>query len=360
MRTSGIWLLGFAVCALTGCAGEPAESITGYVEAIYVHPAPASAGRLTSLAVERGSKVKAGQPLFALDAERELAAVDEARHRLDAQKARLADLDKGRRPAELAVIRAQLQQAEAQLRLSRASAARQTSLSAKSLVSADVLDAAKTTEARDTARVSELQRQFEVAKLAGRADALEAARQDVATTQAQLAQTQWALAQKTVAAPAAGSVEDIYFRPGEFVGAGVAVLALLPPANRRLRFFVPQTRLASFTLGQAVSASCDGCGEAIAAKISFVASEAEFAPPVLFDRHQRARLVYRVEALPAPEDALRLHPGQPVDVKPSPNVRHSREGGNPVFVGSLSGQNWMPAFAGMTFPSSIVARPAGG
>lgn len=309
-------LLGFSLCALAlvGCAEEHAESITGYVEAIYVRPAPAIDGRLTSLAVERGSKIEAGQPLFALDAERELSALDEAQHRLDAQKARLADLDKGRRPAELAVIRAQLQQAEAQLRLSHASADRQTALSSRSLVSADVLDASKATEARDTARVSELKRQLDVAELAGRADALEAARQDVATTQAQLAQAAWALAQKSVVAPAAGSVEDIYFRPGEFVGAGIPVLALLPPANRRLRFFVPQDRLAGFTLGQAVRASCDGCGEAIAAKISFVASEAEFAPPVLFDRHQRARLVYRVEALPSPDDALHLHPGQPVDV----------------------------------------------
>ncbi|MGQ0622367.1 MAG: HlyD family secretion protein [Panacagrimonas sp.] len=314
MRTSGIWLSGLVVCALTGCADPHRESITGYVEAIYVRPGPASAGRLTSLAVERGSIVEAGQPLFALDAERERAAVDEAQHRLDSQKARLADLDKGRRPEERAVIGAQLEQAEAQLRLSKASAARQTALSARSLVSADVLDAARTTEARDRARVAELKRQLDVAGLAGRADVLEAARQDVATAQAQTAQAQWALAQKSVVSSAAGSIEDIYFRPGEFVGAGVPVLALLPPGNRRLRFFVPQDRLASFVPGGAVLARCDGCGEPLSAKIRFIASEAEFAPPVLFDRNQRARLVYRVEALPSPEDALRLHPGQPVDV----------------------------------------------
>lgn len=299
---------------LAACADEASTSITGYVEAIYVRPAPASGGRVTTLIVERGAQVAAGQPLFALDAEREQAALAEAQARLDAQKARLADLDKGRRPQELAVIRAQLQQSEAQLRLSRATAARQTALAAKGLVSADVLDAANATLARDVARVAELKRQLEVAQLAGRADALEAARQDVSSAEAQRAQAAWALAQKSVSAPVAGSVEDVYFRPGEWVAAGTPVLALLSPANRRLRFFVPQARLAEFAPGSLVHARCDGCGEAIAARVSFVAGEAEFAPPVLFDRHQRARLVYRVEALPAPEDALRLHPGQPVDV----------------------------------------------
>lgn len=311
----GLILLALLAAHLAAC-GEPADpSITGYVEAIYLRPAPASGGRLTVLAVERGALVKPGQALFALDAEREQSLVAEAQHRLDAQKARLADLDKGRRPEELAVIRAQLLQAEAQRRLSQASATRQRTLSAKGLVSEDLRDAANAAEARDAAHVAELKRQLEVAQLAGRSDALEAARQDVASAEAQLAQAAWGLAQKSVNAPAEGSVEDIYFRPGEWIGAGTPVLALLPPANRRLRFFVPQARLAEFALGQAVSARCDGCGSEIAATISFVASEAEFAPPVLFDRHQRSRLVYRVEALPlSPDDARRLHPGQPVDV----------------------------------------------
>ncbi|WP_162851207.1 HlyD family secretion protein [Panacagrimonas perspica] len=300
--------------ALAGCDKTADSSITGYVEALYLRPAPASGGRMTSLAVDRGATVKAGQPLFALDADREQAAVAEAQARIEAQSARVADLDKGGRPEELAVIRAQLQQAEAQLKLSTATAKRQASLAAQKLVSAEALDTANTTQARDSAHVAELKRQLDVAELTGRSDAIEAARQDVAAAQAQLAQAQWALAQKSVAAPADGSIEDVYFRAGEWVNAGQPVLALLPPANRRLRFFVPQQRLAEFAQGRSVHARCDGCGEAIAATVNFVAAQAEFAPPVLFDRHQRSRLVYRVEALPAAADALRLHPGQPVDV----------------------------------------------
>lgn len=302
--------------ALTGCDTTDERSITGYVEAIYLRPAAASGGRITALAVDRGDAVRQGQPLFALDADREQAAVDEAAARLEAQSARLADLQKGRRPQEIAVIRAQLQQAQAQRKLSEATERRQAELAQRGLASADALDTAQATRSRDAARVAELQRELEVASLAGRSDALEAARQDVATARALLEQARWALAQKSVTAPAAGSIEDVYFRVGEWVGNGVPVLALLPPANKRVRFFVPQARLGEFPVGTRVRARCDGCGEAVIATVRFVAAQAEFAPPVLFDRRQRHRLVHRVEALPAaPDDALRLHPGQPVDVE---------------------------------------------
>ncbi len=315
MRTVCVGI-GSALLALVlaGCDRTEDASITGYVEAVYLRPAPASGGRMTSLSVDRGASVKAGQPLFALDADREQAAVAEAQARIEAQTARVADLDKGRRPEELAVIRAQLQQSEAQLKLSTATAKRQAALAARKLVSAEVLDTADTTRLRDAAQVTELKRQLDVAELAGRRDAVEAARHDVAAAQAQLAQAQWALAQKSVAAPADGSIEDVYFRAGEWINAGQPALALLPPTNRRLRFFVSQDRLTEFAPGKTVHARCDNCGEPIAATINFVAAQAEFAPPVLFDRHQRSRLVYRVEALPAAADALRLHPGQPVDV----------------------------------------------
>ncbi|HKY92813.1 MAG TPA: HlyD family efflux transporter periplasmic adaptor subunit [Nevskiaceae bacterium] len=305
-------LLLLAAC-LAAC-GDASDHLTGYIEAEYVRPAAAAGGRLTVLSVDRGAQVQAGAPLFALDADREKAAVDEARARLDSLQSRLADIGKGGRPEEIAVVRAQLVRAQAQAKLSKATAERQRSLRKENLVSQEAVDAAVTAEQRDNAAVSELKHQLGVVELAGRDDALAAARNDVAAAQAQLAQAEWALAQKTVTAPAAGSVEDVYFRPGEWVNAGVPVLALLPPANRRVRFYVPEKRLAEFAPGQKVTVACDGCGAAIAATVSFAASEAEFAPPVLFDRRQRERLVYRVEAKPAADAAPRLHPGQPVDV----------------------------------------------
>ena len=52
----------------------------------------------------------------------------------------------------------------------------------------------------------------------------------------------------------------------------------------------------------------------IPATIVFIAARAEFTPPVLYSKENRSKLVYLVEAKPAPADAAKLHPGQPVDV----------------------------------------------
>jgi HlyD family secretion protein len=52
----------------------------------------------------------------------------------------------------------------------------------------------------------------------------------------------------------------------------------------------------------------------MSATVSFIADHAEFTPPVLYSKENRAKLVYLVEAKPEASVAVRLNPGQPVDV----------------------------------------------
>jgi HlyD family secretion protein len=65
-----------------------------------------------------------------------------------------------------------------------------------------------------------------------------------------------------------------------------------------------------------VTIGCDGCGAPIPGRIVFIATEAEYTPPVIYSNAQRAKLVFRVEALPDAALAERLKPGQPIDVRP--------------------------------------------
>jgi HlyD family secretion protein len=92
------------------------------------------------------------------------------------------------------------------------------------------------------------------------------------------------------------------------------VLSLLPPANIKARFFVPE-RGRVLRAGQAVTISCDGCGALIPAQISRIATQPEFTPPVIYSNGQRSKLVFMVEARPQLKDATRLKPGQPLDVR---------------------------------------------
>lgn len=294
----------FPLLLLAACNGAPDGHYQGYVEGEYVRIAAPVAGQLQALHVARGAIVAAGAPLFSLERAREQAALAEA-------EARLADLRKGKRADELAVIRAQAQQARAQLRLAAAQLKRTEELRPQGLVSAEQLDEARTEHARAGARVREFEASLRTAELAARSDAILAA-------EAQLAQVRWQLEQRQGAAPIAGLVEDTYFRVGEWVPAGAPVVSLLPPENRIVRFFVPEAALASLQPGQAVQVHRDGAEAAIAATISFIAPRAEFTPPVIYSRDTRAKRVYLVEARPAPADAAALSPGQPVDVSRAP------------------------------------------
>jgi HlyD family secretion protein len=109
-------------------------------------------------------------------------------------------------------------------------------------------------------------------------------------------------------------VTETPFRVGEFVRAGATIVELLPPANVKARFFVPEREFGSMRLGQEAHIACDGCGETIAARVTFIASRAEFTPPVIFSQETRQKLVFMVEATPIGGPGP-LNPGQPVDVR---------------------------------------------
>jgi HlyD family secretion protein len=111
-----------------------------------------------------------------------------------------------------------------------------------------------------------------------------------------------------------GWVEEIYFRQGEYAPAQTPVVAVLPPENIFVRFFVPETELAHVKLGQRVKITCDGCAQNITATIAFIAQQEEFTPPVIFSSGNREKLVFKLEAR-AP-GGLKLAPGQPVEVHP--------------------------------------------
>lgn len=319
--TTASWRYGKLAAALLGCTfvlacGENGEQVfQGYAEGEFVRVASSFAGRLERLHVRRGDEVKAGAPLFVLESENEAAGRREAEQRLRAAEAQLANLQKGRRPPEIAAIEAQLDQAQAALNLSRAQLRRSEQLVAQNFISKDRLDEVRSLHERDLARVEQLKADIATARLAARQDEIRAAQAAVEAGQAALAQAEWRLEQKSVHAPVTGTVADTLFVKGEWVPAGAPVASLLPPENIRVRFFVPEPLLGTVRLGQRVSVMCDGCAAAIDARVAFISTRAEFTPPVIFSRENRSKLVFLIEARPAPEDAVKLHPGQPLDVR---------------------------------------------
>ena len=303
-----------AACLLTACSQTESSSYPGYAEGEYVRIASPYAGTLTTLSVKRGDQVAVGAALFALEHESERAGREEMAARVRQTESQLENARKGKRPDEVAAVRAQLAQAVASVKLSSAEMKRTEDLVASKFLSPSRLDEARGAQERDRSRVAELNAQLNVVQLAGRSDEIAALQSAVKAAREQLAQADWRLAQKTQRAPRAALVADTLYTQGEFVQAGMPVISLLPAENIKLRFFVPEKQLSSIKMGQAVQVACDGCA-AINAKVTYVAPQAEYTSPIIYSKENRATLVFLIEARPTPEIAVKLHPGQPVEIK---------------------------------------------
>jgi len=304
-----------SLALLSACQPAPPPSWTGYAEAELVYVAAPVAGRVKTLAVRAGDAVTAGQALFELDPVLEQAAEAEAQARALSARAQASNTDKGRRAQEISVALAQLAQARRAEQLASSDLQRQQQLVDQGFVTRARATDAATTLAQAHARVAELVASVAVAHLPSRSDERAAAQALAQAAEQSHAQALWRVEQTRQSAPLAARVNDVFMRPGEWVPAGQAVLALLPPKQRKARFYVGESEVGGLKPGDAVQLHCDGCGAAIAAQVSFIANGPEYTPPVIYSNAQRAKLVFLVEALPArPEDAERLRPGQPLNV----------------------------------------------
>ena len=313
---SVVFLLGGTLLlALTGCSGARNPGYQGYVEGEFIYLASSQPGHLEHLAVTRGQQVARGAPVFTLEATQEEAEQHQAQRQLAVAEAQLADIQTGKRPPEIEVIRAQLLQAQAAARKSALQRERDQAQYRAGGISREQLEATLAQATSDAGHVSELQSQLDVARLPGRQQQLKAQSSQVLYAHAVLAQANWRLEQKSVSAPRAGLVYDTMYREGEWVAAGNPVVRMLPPQNIKVRFFVPQTIVGALKVGAKVSLHCDGCAADIPATITFVSPEAEYTPPVIYSNETRSKLIFMIEAHPTPEDAVKLHPGQPLAVR---------------------------------------------
>ncbi|KWK77446.1 HlyD family secretion protein [Burkholderia ubonensis] len=315
MRATSLLLAAGIALAACGQRADERATYQGYVEGEFVYLSSSQSGTLAQLAVQRGQSVAENTPAFALEAVDETAALQQAQHQLAAAQAQLADLRTGKRPPEVNVTKAQLAQAVAQAGKAADQLARDERQYRAGGISAQQLDDSRTAARTSAAQVRELRSQVDVARLPGRSQQIAAQAAQVDAAQAAVAVAQWKLDQKRVAAPAAGRVYDTLYRLGEWVQAGSPVVQMLPPQNVKVRFFVPEAAVASLAPGRAVAIHCDGCAADVPARITYVSSQAEYTPPVIYSNESRTKLVFMIEARPAVADAPKLHPGQPVAVR---------------------------------------------
>lgn len=305
-----------AASLFSACAG-PGPLAVGYVEGDYVLLAPIETAEIRSVAVARGDRVEAGAAIAALETADAEIAVQQAQAALAQAEAQLADLKLGKRPEEIAVLEAQVRSAKAQAEEARRVLARIEDLFKRGIATRAQYDEALTQVEVAEAAIGQAEANLSVARLPAREEAIRAAEGQVGQARAALDQAKWRLGKRTLAAPAAGRVDDLIRTAGDLAGPTAPVLSLLPDGAVKLRLYVPEPQFASVAVGRLLAVRCDGCGEGLTARVSYVSSEPEFTPPVIYSLETRQKLVYLVEARPE-GGATGLQPGQIVDVSLAP------------------------------------------
>lgn len=308
--------LALAAWRLHGDAKDADQSVfLGYVEGDLLYVGPIEGERIAKLDVDVGGIVKAGDPLFAMATPLLQEQRDEAAARLGQMKAQVENLRSAmNRPQQIAVLQAAVERAQASLKLSTAEYERKKTLYSHGNATKSALDQASMALDRDKASLEEAKRQVEASRIPSRSHEIEAAEAAIQQARSQIDQIDIRIERQHVVAPANGTVQDVYFRVGEMVNAGQPVLSLLPPENRKVRFYVPQSRLAFMRLGAKVRVSCDGCKDGLWGRIFFASSREEYTPPVIFSDQERAKLVFKIEAR-LEGDARQLPLGLPVAVR---------------------------------------------
>jgi HlyD family secretion protein len=194
---------------------------TGYIVAAHkIQLAPKVVGRVKWIGVEMGDKVEQGQILVRLEDDEYRARALQATGQLNAAKARLAELENGARPQEIARSMAELEQAQAELENAQVTLKRNEDLvSSKSVAQRD-LDDARAAFRSWTARVAAQQQAYELVREGPRPEQIAAARAQVEQAQGSLTLAEVDLNNTEIRAPVSGTILDRNVEVGEYVTTG--------------------------------------------------------------------------------------------------------------------------------------------
>ncbi len=276
MKAWNSYLIIFLSLLISSCSRHSEKQAQGYIEGRYTYMATSVSGVLEQLLVNRGDQIQKGQTLFVLEAQPESdayqAAVENYNQLVSARDAINANLIYAKITFE-----------------------RNKILVPKGAIQQSALDNARSNYQALTAQLAQ-------------------ANANIAGAFAQLTQAKWTSGQKIITAPVDGIVFDTYYRIGEYTQAHQAILSLLAPADIKAIFYISEKYLGAIRLQDKVSVQCDGCEKNYDGHISFISPTAEYTPPVIYSNETSSKLIFRIEAEFAPQDAIHLHPGQPVMV----------------------------------------------
>jgi HlyD family secretion protein len=206
---------------LANGGGAVILNATGYIIAAHkIELASKVVGKVASISVEKGDRVKAGQVLVRLEDDEYRARMLESQGQLETLKARLAQAQHGSRPEEIAKAKADVEQARADQENARVTLERTRGLVQDKVMAKQTLDDAQARYDGAVAKVASLERAHELVRLGPRQEEIDALRAQVNQAQGTLNYAQVQQDNTVIRAPIDGTILERNVEKGEFVTTG--------------------------------------------------------------------------------------------------------------------------------------------
>jgi len=283
----------------------------GRVEATEIDVATKLAGRVAAILVNEGDFVAADQLLARMAVDVLVAQRDEARaqsrqavNAVASAEAQVSARRSDSAAAQATVVLRTSEQDAAQRRF-----ARTEKLAAKGALPLQNLDDDRASVHGAEAAVNAAQAQVAAADAAIQAaqSQVAGAKSGVTASEATIARVEADIVDSDLKSPRAGRVQYRVAEAGEVLAGGGKVLNLVDLNDVYLTFFLSETAAGKVALGSEVRVIFDAAPQyVIVARVSYVASEAQFTPKTVETASERQKLMFRVKAQFAP-DLLAQH-----------------------------------------------------
>lgn len=302
------------VFALAACADNESNVALGTLERDRITLAATAPELIVSQPVAEGSRVDAGTLLVQLDTILQQAAVA----RVQADQAQLqANLDKlrnGARSEDIAAAEARVDTLRSALLESERNLDRIADLRERNVASQAERDNAQTQRDANASRLRDVEAQLQLLMSGTRSEDLRQAEAQLLATSALLIAEQQKLANLSIVATRAGTLDSLPWHVGERVSTGQQLAVLLAEGPPHARVYIPEPSRAAIAVGTTLTVHVDGVDTAFTGSVRWIAQEPAFTPYYALNSSERSRLVYLAE-VQLPASALDLPVGLPAQVE---------------------------------------------
>lgn len=272
------------------------------------------AGRLMTMLVDEGDRVRAGEPLASLDAQPYRDALAAAQARVNQAEANVEKLRRGQRPQEVQQARAAVRAAQAAFDNAQRDLQRQLGLFESGASSQKALDAARARHDELEANLVGAREALALANEGFRREDIAAAEAELAAALAQHAQASTQLADADLSAPSDGTILARIREPGAMLQLGAPVYTLSLDTPVYVRAYVAERELGKVRPGATAFVTSDSSDKRYRGQVGFISPRAEFTPKSVETAELRTDLVYRLRIVISDTDGG-LRQGMPVTVQ---------------------------------------------